>query len=54
MYEFIVEREEPTKLVFSVELPPSARSFEVPGSFLALDEGAGFKFEIVVRENIFH
>ncbi len=49
-YEMIVEREEPTKLVFSVDLPPSAKSFEVPAGFIAMDDGDGFKFEIVVRE----
>ncbi len=49
-YELVVEREEPTKLVLSVDLPPTAKSFEVPASFISMDDGDGFKFEIVVRE----
>lgn len=49
-YEMVVEREEPTKLVMSLDLPPTAQSFEVPAPFIAMDSGDGFKFEIVVRE----
>jgi hypothetical protein len=49
-YEVVVEREEPTKLVLSVDLPPEATSFEIPEDFTDLDEGEGFKFEILVRE----
>ena len=47
-YTLIVEREEPTLLIFSVDLPPDVTSFEVPENFTAL--GEEFKFEIVVRE----
>jgi hypothetical protein len=47
-YQVVVEREEPTKLVLSVDLPPSATDFRVPSKFLAL--GDEFKFEILVRE----
>ena len=46
-YQFVVEREEPTLLVFSVDLPPSVTEFRVPPAFLAL--GDEFKFEIVVK-----
>ncbi len=49
-YELIVVRENPTSLVLSVDLPSSTKSFEVPSSFIASDDGDGFKFEIVVRE----
>ena len=34
----------------SVDLPPSANSFEVPSRFIAMDDGNSFKFETVVRE----
>jgi hypothetical protein len=47
-YQLVVEREEPTLLVFSVDLPPDVTSVEVPASFIAL--GEEFKFEILVRE----
>lgn len=50
MYEVIVEREEPTSLTLAVDLPPTAKSYEVPAGFIAMDHGDGFKFEIVVRE----
>jgi hypothetical protein len=46
-YQFIVEREEPTLLIFSVDLPPELTSFEIPEGFLSL--GEEFKFEIQVR-----
>ncbi len=49
-YEMVVEREEPTSLVLGVDLPPDAKSFTVPAGFIAMDDGDGFKFEIVVRE----
>jgi hypothetical protein len=48
-YQVVVEREEPEKLVVSVELPPDVTSFEVPEDFTDLDSGDGFKFEILVR-----
>jgi hypothetical protein len=47
-YQFVVEREEPTLLVFSVDLPPDVTEVEVPAGFLAL--GDEFKFEILARE----
>ena len=49
-YEMVVAREAPTALQLSVDLPPTAKSFRVPASFVELDSGDGFKFEIVVRE----
>ncbi len=47
-YQVVVEREEPTLLELSVDLPPSVTEFEVPAGFIAL--GEEFKFEILVRE----
>ena len=47
-YQLVVEREEPTLLVFSVDLPPDVTEVEVPAGFLAL--GDELKFEILVRE----
>lgn len=47
-YQLVVEREEPTHLIFSVDLPPDVTEVEVPPGFLAL--GEEFKFEILVRE----
>ena len=49
-YQMVIEREEPTTLVMSHDLPPSAKSYSVPAGLIALDSGDGFKFEIVVRE----
>ncbi len=49
-YELVVAREEPTSLVLGVDLPPDTKSFVVPAGFIAMDDGDGFKFEIVVRE----
>ena len=46
-YQFVVEREEPTLLVLSVDLPASVTQFEVPSGFIA--QGDAFKFEIVAR-----
>jgi hypothetical protein len=46
-YTFVVEREEPTLLIFSVELPPDVTAFRIPQRFLAL--GDAFKFEIQAR-----
>ena len=46
-YQFVVEREEPTLLVFSVDLPPNVTKFRVPPGFIKL--GDEFKFEIVVK-----
>jgi hypothetical protein len=46
-YTLVVEREEPTLLIFNVELPPNVTRFTVPAGFIAL--GDAFKFEIVVK-----
>lgn len=46
-YQLVVEREEPTLLVLSVELPPDLTQFTVPDDFVGL--GDAFKFEIIVR-----
>ena len=50
-YQMVIEREEPTSLVMSLDLPPAAKSFRVPAGLIAMDSGDGFKFEIVVRES---
>ncbi len=47
-YTLILEREEPTLLIISIELPPEVTMFEVPTGFT--DLGDEFKFEIQVRE----
>jgi hypothetical protein len=47
-YQVVVEREEPTLLTFSVDLPPDVTTMTVPEDFIAL--GTEFKFEILVRE----
>ncbi|MBI4602326.1 MAG: hypothetical protein HY721_10235 [Planctomycetes bacterium] len=47
-YQVIVEIEEPEKLVFSVDLPPSVTEVEVPSGFIALS--SELKLEILVRE----
>ncbi len=46
-YQLVLEREEPSLLVFSVELPPELTQFTIPDDFIAL--GDAFKFEIIVR-----
>lgn len=46
-YQLVVEREEPTLLVFSVELPPDLTKFTIPNDFIALADA--FKFEIIVK-----
>lgn len=47
--QIVVEREEPTLLVFSVDLPPAAMtSFSIPEDFT--DLGDEFKIEILLRE----
>lgn len=46
-YQVVLEREEPSLLVFSVELPPDLTTFTFPEAFIAL--GDEFKFEIIVR-----
>lgn len=47
-YELVVEREEPTPLIFSLDLPPDVTEVEIPAEFIAL--GDEFKFEILARE----
>jgi hypothetical protein len=48
-YQVVVEREEPTLFVFSVDLPPSDEpQVTVPPELIAL--GTEFKLEVVVRE----
>ena len=47
-YQVVVEREEPTKLIFSVDLPPSLTEIEIPVSFIALSNE--FKFVVSARE----
>jgi hypothetical protein len=47
-YQIAVEREEPTALFFSVDLPPSDTKVRVPPQFIAL--GREFKFEVLARE----
>ena len=47
-YQVVVEREEPTVLVFSVDLPPSETQVQVPPEFIAL--GTEFKVEVLARE----
>lgn len=46
-YEVVVEREEPSLLVLSVDLPPEVTEFEIPSAFIGL--GEAFKFEIIAR-----
>lgn len=46
-YQVVVEQED-LGAALSVDLPPSATSFEVPSDFIAL--GDEFKFEILARE----
>jgi hypothetical protein len=46
-YQFVVEREEPSLLVFTVDLPPEVTEFEIPEEFTEL--GDEFKFEVIVR-----
>lgn len=46
-YQLVIEREDPTLLVFSVDLPPNVTDFTIPDTFTAL--GDAFKFEILVR-----
>ena len=47
-YQVVVEREEPTLLIYSVDLPPGLTEFPIPEAFI--DLGEEFKFEILVRE----
>jgi hypothetical protein len=45
-YQLVVEREEPSLLIFSVDLPPDLTTFDIPSGFIGL--GDEFKFEILV------
>lgn len=47
-YQLVVEREEPSLLIYSVDLPPNVTSYPVPESFTDLADE--FKYEILVRE----
>ncbi len=47
-YQVVIEREEPTLLIYSIDLPPEMTSISVPEEFT--DLGDEFKFEILVRE----
>jgi hypothetical protein len=47
-YQVIVEREEPTLLVFSVDLPATARRVSVPREFL--ESGTEYKCEVLATE----
>ena len=47
-YQVVVEREEPSLLVLSVDLPPNVTQLEIPAGFIALADE--FKFEVLVRE----
>ena len=48
-YQVVVEREEPELLIYSVDLPSSVTSVEVPSTFIAL--GDEFKYEILVKSD---
>ena len=48
LYQVIVEREEPTALIYSFDLPSSLTEVEIPRSLIEL--GSEFKFEIIARE----
>ncbi len=47
-YELVVEREEPTLLKFSIDLPPDVTTVTLPGGFAA--SGEEFKVEVLARE----
>ncbi|NNG05424.1 MAG: hypothetical protein HKM95_15180 [Inquilinus sp.] len=47
-YQLVVERLEPTLLIYSVDLPPTLTALELPTDFTAL--GEVFKLEILARE----
>jgi hypothetical protein len=47
-YQVVVEREEPTPLLFSVDLPPTVTELMLPPDLIA--PGDELKFEILVRE----
>lgn len=47
-YELAVEREEPTKLVLTVDLPPEVTELEIPSGFIA--QGDAFKFQVLATE----
>jgi hypothetical protein len=46
-YQLVVEPHSSSELVLSVNLPPTAKSFEVPKDFIALGGAEGFKIEIL-------
>jgi len=47
-YELVVEREEPDPLKFSIDLPPSVTSVQLPSGLAK--SGEEFKVEVLVRE----
>lgn len=47
-YQLVVEREEPTLLIYSVDLSSDITSIPVPVEFTGL--GDEFKYEVLVRE----
>lgn len=47
-YELVVEREEPTALKFSIDLPPDVTSLQLPAGLAVA--GEEFKAEVLVRE----
>jgi len=47
-YELVVEREEPDPLKFSIDLPPSVTSLQLPTGLAS--PGEEFKVEVLVRE----
>jgi hypothetical protein len=47
-YQLVVEREEPTTLAMSIDLPPDVTMMQVPAEFIEL--GDEFKFEILIKE----
>ncbi len=51
-YQLVVEREEPSLLIYSIDLPPDLTEMTVPDAFIALAEE--FKFEILVRTTTFN
>ena len=51
-YQLVVEREEPSLLIYSVDLPPDLTEMTVPNAFIKLADE--FKFEILVRTTTFN
>jgi hypothetical protein len=47
-YQFVVEREEPTPMSMSIDLPPDVTTMQVPTEITEM--GGELKFEILVKE----